>query len=80
MEAIKKKLAALKEEKEVAVERAEEAEAQRKEAEERADAVMTFGLYILSREMPVINILSEHIVMYTRTYGLLLNGSLILLS
>lgn len=39
MEAVKKKLAQLKDEKELAVERAEEAEKARKEAEERADQV-----------------------------------------
>ena len=39
MEAIKKKLANLKEEKESAYEKADEAEAKKKEAESRADAV-----------------------------------------
>lgn len=39
MDQIKKKLAALKEEKELAVEAKEEAEKEKKEAEERADAV-----------------------------------------
>ncbi len=39
MEQIKKKLAALKTEKEDAIERAEEAEKEKKEAEARADAV-----------------------------------------
>lgn len=39
MDQIKKKLAALKDEREAAVERADDAEAQRKEAEGRADAV-----------------------------------------
>ena len=39
MEAVKKKLAQLKDEKEVAIERAEEAEKAKKEAEERADQV-----------------------------------------
>ena len=39
MEAVKKKLAQLKDEKELAVERAEEAEKAKKEAEERADQV-----------------------------------------
>ena len=39
MEAIKKKLANLKEEKEAALERADECEAKRKEADERAEAV-----------------------------------------
>ena len=39
MEAIKKKLAALKEEKETAIERAEEAEMQKKEVEARLQAV-----------------------------------------
>ena len=39
MEQIKKKLANLKDEKEAAVERAEEAEAEKKETEARADAV-----------------------------------------
>lgn len=39
MEQIKKKLANLKSEKEAAEERAEDAEAQKKEAEARADAV-----------------------------------------
>ena len=43
MEAIKKKLANLKEEKETALERAEDAEAQKKEAEARADAVRSWG-------------------------------------
>lgn len=41
MEQIKKKLNTLKEEREAAVEKAEEAEAQKKEAEERADVVST---------------------------------------
>ena len=41
MEGIKKKLAALKEEKENAIERADEAERGKKEAEARADAVST---------------------------------------
>ena len=39
MEQIKKKLATLKEEKEVALEKAEEATQQKKEAEAKADAV-----------------------------------------
>lgn len=39
MEAIKKKLASLKEEKEIALERAEEAEREKKEAEAKVDAV-----------------------------------------
>lgn len=39
MDGIKKKLAALKDEKENALEKAEVAEASRKEAEERADSV-----------------------------------------
>ncbi len=39
MEQIKKKLASLKDEREAAVERADEAEAQKKEVEARADAV-----------------------------------------
>ena len=39
MEQIKKKLAALKDEKEAAIERAEEAEVSRKEAEARVDGV-----------------------------------------
>ena len=39
MEAIKKKLSSLKEEKEIAVEKAEEAEQSKKAAEARADAV-----------------------------------------
>ena len=39
MEQIKKKLASLKDEKEAAIERAEEAEREKKEAEARADAV-----------------------------------------
>lgn len=39
MEAIKKKLSALKDEKEAAVERAEDAEREKKEAEAKADAV-----------------------------------------
>ena len=39
MDQIKKKLASLKEEKEIACERAEEAEREKKEAEARADAV-----------------------------------------
>ncbi len=39
MEAVKKKLATLKEEKELAVERAEEAEKAKKEAEDRAEEV-----------------------------------------
>lgn len=39
MEQIKKKLASLKDEREAAVERAEEAEAQKKEADARAEAV-----------------------------------------
>lgn len=39
MEAIKKKLAILKEEKEAAVEKAEEAERQKKDAQARAEAV-----------------------------------------
>ena len=39
MEAIKKKLAALKEEKEAAIERAEEAEQQRKESEAKFEQV-----------------------------------------
>ena len=39
MEAIKKKLAILKEEKEAAVEKAEEAERQKKDAQSRAEAV-----------------------------------------
>ena len=42
MEAIKKKLTALKEEKEVAIERADEAEQQRKDAEAKLDAVSLF--------------------------------------
>lgn len=42
MEAVKKKLATLKEEKEVAVERAEEAEKAKKEAEDRAEQVRVF--------------------------------------
>lgn len=41
MEAIKKKLASLKEEKEKAVEKCEEAEAQKKESDARAEAVRT---------------------------------------
>ena len=39
MEAIKKKLATLKDEKEKALEKAEDAEAQKKEAVERAESV-----------------------------------------
>ena len=39
MEAVKKKLSQLKEEKEIAIERAEEAEKEKKEAEGRADQV-----------------------------------------
>jgi hypothetical protein len=39
MEAIKKKLSTLKEEKELALERAEEAEKAKKEAEDRAEEV-----------------------------------------
>ena len=39
MEQIKKKLATLKDEKEAAIEKADEAEAQRKEAEAKAEAV-----------------------------------------
>lgn len=41
MEAIKKKLASLKEEKETAIERADEAEREKRAAEERAEAVST---------------------------------------
>ena len=45
MEQIKKKLAALKDEKETAIERAEEAEREKKEADARADVVgMAFFL------------------------------------
>lgn len=43
MEAIKKKLATLKEEKENALEKAEDAETRRKEAEARAEAVSVCG-------------------------------------
>lgn len=42
MEAVKKKLATLKEEKELAVERAEEAEKAKKEAEDHAEQVRYF--------------------------------------
>ena len=42
MEAIKKKLASLKEEKEAAIERADDSAAMKKEAEERADIVSTW--------------------------------------
>ena len=44
MEAVKKKLAQLKEEKELAIERAEEAEKLKKEAEDRADQVRELAL------------------------------------
>lgn len=43
MEAIKKKLANLKEEKEAAIEKADEIEAQKKESDARADAVRNGG-------------------------------------
>ena len=45
MEAVKKKLATLKEEKELAVEKAEEAEKAKKEAEERAEQVRYFTAF-----------------------------------
>lgn len=44
MDQIKKKLAALKDEREAAVEKADEAEAQRKEADARAEAVRSRAL------------------------------------
>lgn len=44
MEAIKKKLAALKDEKEAAIERAEEAEQQKKEAEAKNEQVSWWGV------------------------------------
>lgn len=45
MEAIKKKMAQLKDEKEDAVERAEEADRQKKEVEDKLDAVSTVFLF-----------------------------------
>lgn len=45
MEAVKKKLSTLKEEKELAVERAEEAEKAKKEAEDRAEQVRLFTTF-----------------------------------
>lgn len=45
MEAVKKKLATLKEEKELAVERAEEAEKAKKEAEDHAEQVRYFTAF-----------------------------------
>ena len=49
MEAVKKKLSTLKEEKELAVERAEEAEKAKKEAEDRAEQVRLFTTNDTSR-------------------------------
>ena len=48
MEQIKKKLASLKEEKEVALERAEELDREKKEVEARADAVRLCCEWVLN--------------------------------